>query len=402
MLDFIKNAVNTLAGPMATAVDFAGDKLGLPPLLTNSIKAVSGALTGNMMMAASGALGVMSELQRHPAAQTEFCPCSDPARAQDGYAPAEHGASGGGTAGSGAGSSAPSNTTNTGTTGTGASGGTSGTSASGGTASTGCLEPGVIEYQEALRTLAANFGILDTLCGKRNGKIDVQTLEVAANNSNLSPELRKAARFMLQHPEYRNMLDTAGKGGRVDGTISQLDVQQALKKVNEDIARHGVRQPSTSRPAPAPSTPAPAPSTPPTSTTPPAGQPTTPAPGTSTPPKTGGGSEASGSVSDIINNPNMSMEEKLQAILTIITRDTDDEILGVMQEMSSVRDERAGLGTDAKSQARAAKLETTMEQLNLRLQKLMEKRKQMFDLMSNISSKFNEMAKQAIQNMGRA
>jgi hypothetical protein len=378
MLDFIKNAVNTLAGPMATAVDFAGDKLGLPPLLTNSIKAVSGALTGNMMMAASGALGVMSELQRHPAAQTEFCPCSDPAKAQDGYAAAPHGAS-----------TPPSNPTNTGTTSTGGSSGTSGTSASGGTASTGCLEPGIVEYQEALRTLAANFGILDTLCGKRNGKIDVPTLEVAANNSNLSPELRKAARFMLQHPEYRNMLDTAGKGGSVDGTISQLDVQQALKKVNDDIARYGVRQPSTSRPAPAPSTPAPAPSTP-------------PAPSTSTPPKAGGGSEASGSVSDIINNPNMSLEEKLQAILTLITRDTDDEILEVMQEMSSARSERAGLGTDEKSRAREAKLETTMEQLNLRLQKLMEKRKQMFDLMSNISSKFNEMAKQAIQNLGRA
>jgi hypothetical protein len=107
-------------------------------------------------------------------------------------------------------------------------------------------------------------------------------------------------------------------------------------------------------------------------------------------------------VTDIINNPNMSLEEKLQAILTLITQDTDDEILDVMKEMASAREERAKLGTDQSSRAREAKLETTMEQLNLRLQKLMEKRKQMFDLMSNISSKFNEMAKQAIQNLGRA
>ena len=116
----------------------------------------------------------------------------------------------------------------------------------------------------------------------------------------------------------------------------------------------------------------------------------------------GGSSGGSGGVGDIINNPNMSLEEKLQAILTLITRDTDDEILDVMKDMASVRDERAGLGTDQNSRAREAKLETTMEQLNLRLQKLMEKRKQMFDLMSNISSNFNEMAKQAIQNLGRA
>ncbi len=212
MFDFIKNAVNTLAGPMASAVDFAGDALGLPPLLTNSIKAVAGAATGNVMMAASGAMGVMSELQKHPAAQTEFYPSKDPAKAQEGYAPAA-----------------------------------SATCAPG---STGSLEPGVLQYRDALRTLAANFGILDTLDGKRNEKIDQRTLLMAANHPSLSPELRNAARFLLEHPEYRNMVDTAGKGGTVDGTISRLDVQQALKKVNEDIARYGVRQPSTPAPTP--------------------------------------------------------------------------------------------------------------------------------------------------------
>jgi hypothetical protein len=384
MLDFIKNAVNTLAGPMATAVDFAGDKLGLPPLLTNSIKAVAGAMTGNVMMAASGALGVVSELQKNPPAQTEFVPSSDPAKAQEGYAPAPQQAA---------------------------------------AASTGYLEPRVLEYREALRTIAANFALLDTLNGGKNSKFDVSTLRLAAQHPNLSPELRNAARFLLEHPEYRNMLDTAGKGGSVDGTISQLDVQRALKKVNDDIAHYGVRQPST---PPAPPTP-PAPGTPPpgqpgtpvetrppstgqpgcpVETRPPStGQPSTPAPGAppaTPPPKPGGSSERTGGVSDIINNPNMSLEEKLQAILTLITRDTDDEILDVMKEMASARDERAKLGTDQNSRAREAKLETTMEQLNLRLQKLMEKRKQMFDLMSNISSKFNEMAKQAIQNLGRA
>jgi hypothetical protein len=164
----------------------------------------------------------------------------------------------------------------------------------------------------------------------------------------------------------------------------------------------------------------PVPTPPPVCGTPSSGQPTPPVetrppstrppklPGPSTPPpivptpKPGGSSGGSGGVSDIINNPNMSLEEKLQAILTMITRDTDDEILDVMKDMASVRDERVGLGTDQNSRAREAKLETTMEQLNLRLQKLMEKRKQMFDLMSNISSNFNEMAKQAIQNLGRA
>jgi ribosomal protein L9 len=378
MLDFIKNAVNTLAGPMSTVVDLAGDALGLPPLLTNTIKAAAGAVSGNVMMAASGALGVMSELTRNPPAHTEFHPSSDPARAQEGYAPATQPGSGRAQAG--------------------ASSAQAGSLA----ASTGYLEPRVVEYRDSLRTLAANYGLLDTLCGSKDGKINAHTLEVAASHPSLSPELRKSARFLLEHPEYRNMLDTAGKGGRVDGTISQQDVQQALKKVNEDIARHGVRQPST----PGPSTPGPCTppagqspagqSPPPVVTSPGSPSPTTPAPGS------GGSCGHSGGVSDIINNPNMSMEEKLQAILMLISRDTDDEILDVMQQMASLRDERATLGSGEKDRARAAKLETSMEQLNLSLQKLMEKRKQMFDLMSNISSKFNEMAKVAIQNLGRA
>jgi hypothetical protein len=363
MLDFIKNAVNTLAGPVATMVDFAGDKLGLPPLLTNSIKAAAGVMTGNVMMAASGALGVVSELQKNPPAETEFLPASDPAKAQEGYAPSTHQA----------------------------------TSAA---SKTGYLEPSILEYREALRTIAANFNILDTLNGKKNSKIDQHTLRAAAQHPNLSPELRSAARFLLEHPEYRNALDTAAKGGSVDGTISQRDVQSALKKVNDDIALYGVRQPST--PAPGAPPPPGQPGAPVETRPPSAGQPQEPGPSippTAPPPKPGG---STGSVSDIINNPNMSMEEKLQAILALITQDTDDEILGVMKEMASAREERAKLGTDEKSRARGAKLDTTMEQLNLRLQKLMEKRKQMFDLMSNISSKFNEMAKQAIQNLGRA
>lgn len=371
MLDFIKNAVNTLAGPMASVVDFAGDTLGLPPMLTNSIKAAAGIMTGNVMMAASGALGVVSELTKNPAAQTEFYPSQDAAKAQEGYAPA--------------------------------------TQSAASAAQTGYLEPSVLQYQEALRTIAANFGILDTLNSRQNSKFDLSTLQKAAQHPNLSPELRSAARFLLEHPEYRNMLDTAGKGGSVDGTISQNDVQRALKKVNDDIAQYGVRQPSTPAPSKPPSPGVPGnpgtPGTPVESKPPSTGQPSPPvesAPPTAPAPKPSGGSGASGSVGDIINNPHMSLEEKLQALLTLITQDTDDEILDVMKQMSNTRDERAKLGSDDSGRARAAKLETTMEQLNLRLQKLMEKRKQMFDLMSNISSKFNEMAKQAIQNLGRA
>jgi hypothetical protein len=85
-----------------------------------------------------------------------------------------------------------------------------------------------------------------------------------------------------------------------------------------------------------------------------------------------------------------------------ISENTDDEVLGVLNEMASTRDQQATLGTSEADKKKAAKLETGMHELNLRLQRLMEKRKAMFDLMSNMSSKFHEMAKTAISNLRSA
>ncbi|ADO74250.1 hypothetical protein [Stigmatella aurantiaca] len=355
MLDFIKDALNTLAGPVATVVDLAGDALGLPPLLTQSIKTAAGAMTGNVMMAASGMAGVASELTKNPPAQTEFCPSQNGSSLGAGYASPRP--------------SAPF------------------------PSSTGPLDPLAVSYRDALSTLAANFSVFDTLHTQKNdGRFNLRTLQAAAADQRLSPELRNAARFFLQHPEYRHVVDTANKGGRPDDTLSHQDIQKALKKVNEDIASQGGW-----------ASPAPAPGAPPVARPPPPGQPWGPGNGVPPPvplPRPVPGCGESGDLRGILDNPHMGMEEKLQAILMAITRDTDDELLGVMSEMASLREERATLGS--RDQARAAKLDTSMEQLSLRLQKLMEKRKQMFELMSTLSSKFNEMAKTAIQNMGRA
>ena len=83
----------------------------------------------------------------------------------------------------------------------------------------------------------------------------MRTLELAACSEKLPPELREACRFVA-HPEFRKVLDTAGEGGKVDGTISQKDVQKALKQVNDDIAKYGIRGPSSPAPSTPPSTPA--------------------------------------------------------------------------------------------------------------------------------------------------
>ncbi|WP_164009839.1 hypothetical protein [Pyxidicoccus trucidator] len=481
MLDFLKGAANLLAGPMSAAVDFAGNALGLPPLITNSIKAATGAATGNVMMAASGAMGVAQELSKNPAAKTEYRPPSGgDSKVGDGYA-------------SSASILAPGSSP---------------------------LDPKMLGYADSLRVLEANFDQLDFLDGKKNGSLTKKDLERISSDSSLSPQLRNAARFMLENKALFERLDNRGPFSNL-GFLGMLgdndrfkasDLRGELRRVEGEFARYGrperpgsgVPGPGTTPPgpgttptpgtggtpgcdSPTPTTPVPAPSggtldpdfreyrdalsvlsqnwdtfdsavgakdnlltrdnlaailnNPATSATLKraaqffkdhpeyfdrlemaagvggrdgiVGRPDVTAAlrqadsvlgSSGTQPSTGGSRPVGGGVSvkGILDNPNMSVEDKIQAILMSISQDTDDELLGVLNEMASARDEQATLGTGDADKKRAAKLDTSMQELNLRLQKLMEKRKSMFDLMSNMSSKFHEMAKTAISNLRSA
>ena len=475
MLDFLKGAANLLAGPMSAAVDLAGNALGLPPLITNSIKAATGVATGNVMMAASGAMGVAKELSQNPAAKTEYRPPSSggDSKVGEGYA-----------------SSSPIIP--------------SGSSP---------LDPKMADYADALKVLEANFDQLDYLDGKKSGSLSKKDLERISNDASLSPQLRNAARFMLQNKALFERLDNGSKllnfgmiGALTNDRFGLADLRSELKRVEGEFARYGRPErpgsggpggsggvpgtgtpstgtcpsPSTGRPSPAP--PAPSPS----------GNGLDPAfaeyrdalsvlnsnwdtfdaavgtkdnvltrdnldailsnPAASATLKraaqffkdhpeyydrlemaagvggrdgivgrpdvtaalrqadtvggsTGGGKPVGGggsSVKSILDNPNMSVEDKIQAILMSISQETDDELLGVLNEMADQRDQRATLGTGDEDKKKLAKIETSMQHLELRLQKLMEKRKAMFELMSNMSSKFHEMAKTAISNLRSA
>jgi len=477
MLDFLKGAVNMLAGPMSTAVDFAGNALGLPPLITNSIKVAAGAATGNVMMAASGAMGVAQELSKNPPAKTEYHPSSSSqSKADSGYAP----------------SSSP-------------------------ILSPGSspLDPKMLDYADALRVLEANFQQLDLVDGKKHGVLSKTDLRRIASDASLSPQLRDAARFMVENTALFERLDQQGPLAKVGifsvlnnfDTFTVKDLQRELKAVEAEFARYGrpTRPGSGGGSTPPPGTGATTGGggTAPVSDCPPAsssraldpdfreyhdalrvldanwdsfdtaagvkdnrftrdsldailsspgasstlkraaqffkdhpiyfdrlemaagigsrdgivGRPDVTAAlrqadaeqgtsGASQSTSGSGGSRRAGSASSgvrsIVDNPNMSIEDKIQAILMSISSDTDEEILDVMEQMANVRDQRATLGTGEADRKTGAKLESSMQELELRLQRLVEKRKAMFDLMSNMSSKFHEMAKTAISNLRSA
>lgn len=384
-LGILGKVLGAVTSPLTGALDMVGDALGLPPLLTNSIKAAVGVATGNVLMVADGAVGIMSELTKNPPAQTEYTPPKDSAQTCAGYAQKTHSAS-------------PASNWTPAPQSTGSSGGVNG----GIVPDSGILDPMTLDYRNALRQLSANFSLLEgTERGpfdSKDGKVSADVLSRAADNQKLPTGLRDACRFFKEHPDYRNMLDTAGKGGRTDGIISTLDVQAALTKVNSDIAQYGVKGQTQSLPPSSGWS-----STQPSNAGGQWGSPATPSPSTSSP-----GSDVSSTgdtgakIRDILNNPNMSLEEKIQAVLMALEENVDNEIESTMKQMAAAQDQSASLANTPENQKKIAESKRNAEMLNLRLQQLMEKRKSMFDLMSNISSKFNEMAKTAINNLRSA
>jgi hypothetical protein len=225
--------------------------------------------------------------------------------------------------------------------------------AQGGSGSRGGLDPNFDEYLSSLRTLEANFRTYDSAVGQMDGGVGRLNLRAIVDNPNASETLKKAARFLLNHEEYFRRVDHSGETDRKEGFIGREDVQRALTHAKEDTSRYGVDRSS--------------------------------------------GSSSAGTVQSILNDPSLTQEEKLQMILFSVMDRIDDETLSVMEEIDSAQSKNGG--DDAKTDQ---KKRQSLEKLQLKLQQLTERRKQMFELLTNLSTKFNEMAKAAISNMARA
>jgi hypothetical protein len=358
---------NLLSG--GALIDAAGSALGLPPAITNAAKVVVGGMTGNVMLAADGAMGLAQELGKNPPAATEYAAPKDAQKACEGYSKPQHGAS-------------PVGTERSRETG-GVSGGSH-------------LDPKMNDYFDALQTLEQNFRTLDATDGKLDGSLSKADLQRISGDQRVSPELRKAARFLTENPGYFERLDTSSALGisvlgmvndmRNDDRVTLGNVRNELNKVKADFAQYG--QPGrvgSSSPS--------APSSPGSSV---GNQP----PVSGTPPSSGG--RPGSSARDIINNPNMSLEEKIDAILMSLTEKMDGEILQTMDDLTAAQDKQAGIKNGKGDEKALSDSQRDIDRINMRLQKLIEKRKTMFEMMSTLSMKFNEMAKTALSNMRSA
>lgn len=97
------------------------------------------------------------------------------------------------------------------------------------------------------------------------------------------------------------------------------------------------------------------------------------------------GCSGSNPVRALLCDPSLSLEEKVQLTLSAAMDRVDADVERTLGEIANAQGDKGSL-----------------EKLHVQLQRLMERRKLMFDLMSNMSQKFTEMAKTAIQNLARA
>jgi hypothetical protein len=253
------------------------------------------------------------------------------------------------------------------------------------------------EYRDALRVLKANYPTFDTAVGLPDGYLTRENLAAIVKNPHAAPELKQAAQFFLDHPEYYNRLEMSAGWAIKDGIVGMADVDKELARVEQDIRRYGL-PPSNKTSGPSQAPQGTGPSQAPQGTGP------SQAPQGTGPAKQQQAPDQVGELSAILRDPTLSLEEKIMLLLQRILEKLDDKIHDTMGQLAANEDEKYANGkrTDDNKADKEHKLNKTSNQLQQELQSLMEKRKQMFELMSNMSNKFHEMSKTAIQNLGRA
>lgn len=411
VMDGIQGVVSMFgkADAINDVIDIGASILGLPPELKDAVKIGAGVLTGDLDLVVQGGVGLATDVVHDiENAHTEYCPPRESNGRCDGYAsPHQAGPH-----------HASSNEPH-------APHGSSGTHGSHGQSA---LDPDVYRYRDSLQVLQANFSTFDA-AGRSDGNISRDDLNRVAKDPHASPTLKNAANFILQHPEYEKRLEHSIPLFGMDGHIGKSQLALELQNTNKQIATYGnttiggTEGHHGAHPA--------------------GGHGGTPPPGHAVATGSGGSTRSAGSAEGftpdfghtsspppssssaggnslkaILSDPSMSLEDKIDALCSQMMKSIDGQIEDVMGQMADLQDQddaaskkmtdsagstsSSGKKTGAQAQTQHQELQRNMEQLQQQLQKLMERRNQMFTLQTNMSEKFNEMAKQALQNLGRA
>jgi hypothetical protein len=206
-----------------------------------------------------------------------------------------------------------------------------------------------------------------------------EEIERKAGDAETPPVLKRALRYLLDHPSLFDSL-ARSQGAETQG-ISRSDLQIGIEDARRSAGTSAVKP----RPAPAPA---------------PKASPSPPSSGTSGTTKSSTSSSTRSSdpsIRDILNDKSLSVEEKIEMILMVLENRTDDQMLSVTQQLDR-NDDKKSAKDDRK---KVAQLDKVDRDLNFKMERLMKRKEQLSNLLSTMEMKFASMAQTAIANMGR-
>ena len=247
--------------------------------------------------------------------------------------------------------------------------------------STGTRAAGGSDELSALQTILASFDSLNDRNPFFGDKVlSREELERAASSADTSPALKRALRYVLDHPALLDRLSRS-KGFGVSG-MSRSDLEIGIEDARPGAAAPGPTATKSS-----------------SGTAKPAGS-----SGSSGTSKSSSSSSKSStsrsrdpSIKDILNDKSLSIEEKIEMILMVLENRVDDQMLSVTQQMDQNDDKK----TNKDDRKKVAKLDKVDRDLNFKMERLMNRKEQLSNLLSTMEMKFASMAQTAIANMGR-
>src|SRR5262245_25239202 len=223
LFDFIGDALEAITAPFSTVIDAGTKLLGLPPVIGDALKIAVGAATGDFVTLMQGSAQLLKDLAAS-AAETEYAPPKDEAYGStDGWAPTAsleaNGAAG-----------APSDPD-----------GPDGDGVSEAVTDPVLVAPGDGEDPEekrALDTLARNFDALNrdhgVLGAFGDRVITEKELRETAEDPDASLDLKRAARYVLDHPDLLERLLRSKDGD--DQGIAWSDIELAREERGTEVS----------------------------------------------------------------------------------------------------------------------------------------------------------------------
>lgn len=253
-----------------------------------------------------------------------------------------------------------------------------------------------------LEIVEKNWALFDNANGKvgNDGKVTLFELNMISNDKSLPKEVRDAASRIANAPYLMDKLDGGPQGSQRDGSFTLADVKWLRTNI-EDTARLNELTPAQTA---AQATPAQTANQTPaqqarTEVTPQqqAGQ---------TPQLFEGGPDQDGlnpyvaqsqsAMSAYLDDPAVGFEAKTNLVLTEAMQATEDEAIDVYREYQQAIAAQEDPSLSDKDKAAAEKREA---RLQLKLQHAMQKRQEMYQLMTNMMDMHHDMSMAAIRNM---